>query len=162
MNPSRCFFVLLFGCALFFLEGCSSFSVDPEAEENWVIYQLEGGPPRRDLLSSCRWAIHRAELPPGETDLVAGWVKSGWDISLAPYSKQGTRTQATIEVTGLEGHNNYEIRIQVLVQTNQEIHHTLELSAAEWENSGFDRVRARVILQHLLLQVKPGTYGSEG
>ena len=142
-------------CAAVLLAGgCSLLSSAPDPEEAWVEQEIHDGPPRRDLLRACEWAVLRSEFPVSDRDEVAGRVTSGWDVNLAPYSKQGTRSRAVLEVVELSERNAYRVRARVEVQRNQEVHQTLELAAADWEDDGFDMTRARIVLQQVLVQVR--------
>lgn len=133
--------------------GCGLLGGD-DGEEAWVSTELRDGPPRRDLLKACEWAVLQAEFPVYDRDDVSGRVTSGWDVNLAPYSFQGTRSRAVIEVEELGGNQDYRLRVRVEVERNQEVHQTLELAAADWEPDGYDQTRARVVLQQILVQVR--------
>lgn len=134
--------------------GCSLFESGPDPEQAWESQDLQSGPPRRDLMKACEWAVLQADFPVSERDDVAGRVVSGWNVNLSPFSYQGTRSRATIEVEDLGQPSAYRIRVRVEVQRNQEVHRTLDLSEAEWEDDGFDQVRARIVLQQVLAQVR--------
>lgn len=136
---------------------CSSLSGEDEAEAGWVAGEVHDGPPRRDLLRACEWALLRAGFPLSDRDEVSGRVTSGWDLNLAPYSRRGTRARAVAEVSELAAPGAYRVRVRVEVERNMEVHRPLEPAEADWEEAGFDAGRARLVLQHVLLQVRqPG------
>ncbi len=149
----RLLIATLFLCSLS-APACSLFGTQPE-DPYWEEYELQNGPPLRDLLHACEWAVNRAGFPPGETDVVGATVTSGWDRNLAVYSNQGYRSQAVIELHPGTADGNYQVRVRVHVQINKEVHKTLDPAAAQWEDAREDPARARVVLEQLLAQVAP-------
>jgi hypothetical protein len=121
----------------------------------WVEYEVEKGPPRRDLFQICHLALVRAGFPPGDNDEAGGKITSGWDVNLAPYSFKGYREQGIIEITPLEGIYHYKVEARVRKDINIEHATTLEISRAEWDPGADNAQRARVVMQHLRSQLYP-------
>jgi hypothetical protein len=152
MHRQRTLFLLLVG---FFLGSCSLFYAADD--ELWVHDVLQNGPPIRDLLSDCEWAMIEADFPPGDRDDSGAKVTSGWDVVAHPFGKYGRRFQGILEIEPLEEVGLYRISARVRVQVNEEIYKTLDMAAAKWESTQDDQVRARTLLYHLMGRVrKPG------
>jgi len=144
---------LLSMSALMAVSGCSAFA-PPEVLPHWVESQVKNGPPMRDMMQVCNLAIVRADFPPGLPDLVDGRLESGWDVQLSPYSNRGTRSMATVEVID-QGNRNYLVKVHVLVQVNKEKHEPLNRSVAVWEDKITNPGRAKLVLEHIIAQVRP-------
>jgi len=144
-------------CLLIVLGGlgtsCSMFQSAPP-KEYWEEYQLEHGPPRRDLLTECQWALRNAGYPPGERDEALGQVESGWLVSLHPFANRGRRYQGVIlaEPSGEVG--SYLLKVRVQVEANTEKRDTLEPASAKWEPLDDDVSRAGVLMEHVLIQLR--------
>ena len=132
---------------------CSLFGSE-EPEELWLEHQLEHAPPMRDLLTECQWALRNAGYPPGESDESLGQVESGWLVVLHQFANRGRRYQGVVvaESTGEVG--KYLLKARVRVEMNTEKRHTTESAAAQWEPLGDDSARARVLMEHLLIQLR--------
>jgi hypothetical protein len=125
---------------------------DDDSFGQWVEYEIEQAPPRRDLLSACEWAVVSAGFPPGSRDEGRGSVTSGWDVQLHPYSKKGQRWQGILKITEND-EGVLVLKARVITERNMETDKTMEIAAAEWERSADDPSRARVLLQHVLSQL---------
>jgi len=145
--------LLLSMSVLIAVPGCSAFA-PPEVLPEWVESQVPSGPPMRDMMQVCNLAIVRADFPPGLPDLVDRRLESGWDVQLSPYSNRGIRSMATIEVVD-QGNRNYLVRVHVLVQVNKEKHQPLNRAVAIWEDKVASPGRARLVLEHIIAQVRP-------
>ena len=79
-----------------------------DTEAKWVEYDLENGPPSRDLYRLCQVAVVRAGFPPGPSDESTGRLESGWNVNLAPYAYKGFREKAIIKVEPRNWITNFE------------------------------------------------------
>ncbi len=149
-------FLVLLSVVGFILPACSLF-MPAEEEELWVHEILEDGPPLRDVLANCEWALIQAQFPPGDRDDGAARVTSGWDEMIQPFSSNGRRFQGIFEVEPLGEQGLYRVSVRVRQQTNKEVHKPLDPGAAQWESIGDNQERARTLLYHLLTRIKdPG------
>jgi hypothetical protein len=152
MHRTGTLFLLLIGLLM---GSCSLFYAADE--ELWVHEVLQNGPPLRDLLSDCEWAMIEANFPPGDRDDAGARVTSGWQTVAHPFGKYGRRYQGILEIEPLDEIGVYRVSARVRVQINEEIHKTLDMAEAKWESGTDDRVRARTLLYHLMGRVsKPG------
>ena len=137
---------------LLLLGGCALGSNLPE--EQWYEHELRTKPPVRDLLHASQFAVMRAGFPPGELDLPGKTLTSGWDERISPFAGRGRRSQAFIEVVEQPG-GQVQLRVRVAIETNKETLRPLDAAAAEWEPLGEDPMRARLVLEQILIRVDP-------
>ena len=126
-------------------------------QELWVHEIVQDGPPIRDLLSECEWAVIDAGYPAGDRDEAGMVVTSGWFVVEQPFSGKGRRFQGILELEPLGEAGLYRVGARVRVQANKEVYRTLDRAEADWQSIEDDGGRARALLQHLIGRVQaPG------
>ena len=141
--------LLLLGIAL---PSCSSAPLEDELGA-WTERVLESSPPRRDLLDACEWAVIHAGFPAGERDEARGTVTSGWDLQLQPFRNKGRRWQGILKVERTE-QGQMLVKARVLQERNTAQDDTLDSGAADWDRMADDMARSRILLQHVLVQIR--------
>ncbi len=143
--------LLLLLALLLVLPSCADAPLADETGQ-WAERVLENPPPRRDVLDACEWALVQAGFPPGDRDDGRSTVTSGWDILLQPFRNKGRRWQGLLHVESQED-GSMLVKARVLQQRNLTQDDTLDSGAAQWEAMADDMPRARILLQHLLVQL---------
>ncbi len=137
---------------LLVLGSCALGSSLPDPQ--WFEHDLRTSPPVRDLLHASQFAVMRAGFPPGELDLPGKTLRSGWDERLSPFADRGRRSQATVQVVE-RADRSLQLRVRVEVQKNTESLQPLRAAAADWEPIAEDLMRARLVLEQILVRVAP-------
>jgi len=142
---------LFLGLTLLVLGSCSLFqAVD---QEQWVHEIVENGPPIRDMLSECEWAMLDAGFSAGDRDDSGARVTSAWRENLQPFSSMGRRYQGILEIESMGEVGLYRINARVRVQRNKEVHQPLDSGEADWESMDDSTVHAQTLLRHFMGRV---------
>ena len=84
----------------------------------------------------------------GGLDPASGRIESGWQTHLAPFSRQGYRLRAEVEMTPIEP-AFWRVRARVARQSNEALVAPLDPARAEWKWAADDVEQAQILLQHI-------------
>ncbi|MCI0588471.1 MAG: hypothetical protein L0323_16700 [Planctomycetes bacterium] len=127
---------------------------------------LAGPPPRwqdvavrgvgvDDLWTVVTTTLNQHDFHRLEVDRAAGTGKTGWDVSLHPYSGGGWRERAHVRVEGM-GERRWKLGVRIERERNETLKHPLEETEAEWEPDEDNIERARVVASRIVSALRFG------
>lgn len=75
-------------------------------------------------------------------------LETGWKLELAPFSKEGRRRKAVVNMTPM-GRGKWDIQARIKCQMNKSLVKPLDPRYADWEWIADDVVAARILVQHV-------------
>ena len=145
----------LAGLVLLFapLWGCTMFG-GPAPTAAWQEGEIVDVPSDRVLWKVALLSMESLGFPRAKLDPASMHMVSGWRNSLAPFSKQGYRTQAEVQMVA-RGPGHWSIQTRVRKEINETIVRPLDLRYAEWTPVADDQESAVILLKHIQSRFDP-------
>ncbi len=121
-------------------------------QERWAELEIKKIP-SEELWDVAKGAMRHANFKIQEEDRARGVLASAWDLWLSPYARQEKRERATIQIEPAAD-GSFKLRVRVEKEINNSLSGTMNPEAADWTPTADDELRARAIVQYILLKTE--------